>query len=164
MNQNLLIIGAGGHGRVAKETALALGNFQKIAFLDDRVLDAIGKLDEYMNFKEEFSQAFVALGNNESRSYWYEKLTSAGFHLPFLIHPAAYVSPSAFIEERSIILPGAIVHTGVQIKLGCIVGIGALIDHDSTIEEFCHINTGAMVKAGSLVPKFSKIDTGTIFR
>jgi len=35
MGKNLLILGAGGHGRVVKETAEAMGLFNSIDFLDD---------------------------------------------------------------------------------------------------------------------------------
>ncbi|MDF2685933.1 MAG: PglD N-terminal domain, partial [Clostridia bacterium] len=41
MNKNLLILGAVGHGMVVKETAEAMGIFNKTAFLDNNQ----GKLD-----------------------------------------------------------------------------------------------------------------------
>ena len=34
--KSLLILGAGGHGKVVAETALALDRYSKIAFLDDK--------------------------------------------------------------------------------------------------------------------------------
>ncbi len=37
MNNNLLIIGAGCFGLAAKETAEAMGCFEKISFLDDNI-------------------------------------------------------------------------------------------------------------------------------
>ena len=36
MNKNLLILGAGQYGQVAKEIAEDIGYFEKISFLDDR--------------------------------------------------------------------------------------------------------------------------------
>lgn len=33
---NLLILGAGGHGKVVAEAAIATGKWDEIAFLDDR--------------------------------------------------------------------------------------------------------------------------------
>ena len=44
---NLLILGAGGHGRVVKETAVAMGNFDRVDFLDDHSELAIGKCEDY---------------------------------------------------------------------------------------------------------------------
>ena len=42
-NKNLLILGAGQYGQVAKEIAEETGYFDKIAFLDDNSEQAIGK-------------------------------------------------------------------------------------------------------------------------
>lgn len=42
MQKSLLIFGAGGYGRVVYELALATGDFDPIAFLDDAKTDAIG--------------------------------------------------------------------------------------------------------------------------
>lgn len=75
----LLILGAGGHGRVVKETALSIGRneFQNIAFLDDNNPDAIGKLNEYHSFVKEYQYAFVAIGDPTLREEWFQKLTEA---------------------------------------------------------------------------------------
>lgn len=164
MNKNLLIIGAGGHGRVVKETAEAMNSFEKIDFLDDNSQATIGKCKDYKFFINEYAYAFVAFGNNELRKKWVEELIETGFHLPVLIHPTAYISPSAKIGLGSIICAKAVVNTNVDIDKGCIISIGALVDHDSFINEYSHINSGAIVKAGSRVEeRFTKIDAGLIF-
>lgn len=59
--KNLLIIGGGEHGRVVKEMASEFYN--KIEFLDDRAVDAVGKFADYLNFTQVYRYAFVALGN-----------------------------------------------------------------------------------------------------
>jgi D-arabinose 1-dehydrogenase-like Zn-dependent alcohol dehydrogenase len=73
MNKRLLIIGAGGHGRVAADIALKMGKWDSISFLDDDErkktslkVEVIGGLDEaYYYFKE--SDFFVAIGDNGKR-------------------------------------------------------------------------------------------------
>ena len=160
---NLLIIGAGEHGSVVKETAEAMNKFIKIDYLDDQSDQAIGKCNAYETFIQDYACAFVALGNNETRSHWCKKLELAGYQLPVLIHPTAYVSPSAKIELGVVVLPRASIHTKAVIKQGSIVGIGSLIDHDATINAFCHINTGAIIKARATLSHYSKIDTGETY-
>lgn len=163
MNKNLLIIGAGGHGRVVKETAEAMGCFEKIDFLDDNSEVAIGKCKEFKKYINEYTYAFMAFGNNELRKKWLEDLIDAGFSLPVLIHPTAYVSSSVEIGQGSIVCAKAVVHTNTVMEKGCIISIGALVDHDSFIGECSHINTGAIVKAGCKVGKLKKIDAGMIY-
>lgn len=163
MKKNLLIFGAGGHGRVVKETAESMECFDKIDFLDDNSALAIGKCDDFQRYRDEYSYAFVAFGNNELRYEWIVKLTEVGFNLPTLIHPTVYVSSSATIEEGSIVIAKAAINTNVVIKKGCIISLGVLVDHDSYIGECAHINSGAVVKAGSRVGRLKKIDAGIVY-
>ena len=163
MNKNLLILGAGGHGRVVKETAEAMGCFDKIDFLDDISGSAIGKCADFQQYTGMHKFAFVAFGNNELRYEWMVKLIEFGFKLPTLIHPTAYVSPSATIGEGSIVIAKAAVNANSTIGKGCIISLGALVDHDCHIGECAHINTGAVVKAGSKVERLTKIDAGSIY-
>lgn len=64
--KHLLIIGAGGHGKVVAEVAEDVG-YEQIAFLDDHAPEAIGKVSELEIFKEQYSNAFVGIGNNKLR-------------------------------------------------------------------------------------------------
>lgn len=76
----LLILGAGGHGRVVKETAGLMKDkannplFDEISFLDDNSPEAIGRLDEYESFCGEYRFAFAAFGSNTFRLEWMDKL------------------------------------------------------------------------------------------
>ena len=160
---NLLIIGAGGHGRVVKEVAQTMNKYNRIDFLDDNSELAIGKCDEYIGFRDDYTYAFVAFGSNELRSKWTEKLREAGFEIPTLIHPTAYVSPTADIEPGVVVLPKAAINSNAVIKQGSIIGMGSLIDHDVAIDEFCHINTGTIVKANCTVKSYTKIDAGEAY-
>lgn len=156
----LLIIGAGGHGRVVKETALSMGRneFQSIAFLDDNKPDAIGKLKEYHSFVKNYQYAFVAIGNPTIREEWFQKLIEAGYLIPSIIAPNAYIAPSSNIGEGSVVLPGAIVQANTVIGNGVIVSSGTIIDHDATIGDYCHINAGAVVSCGKTVQERVKVD------
>lgn len=163
MNEYLLIVGAGGHGRVVKETAVAMNYFEKVDFLDDSSDIAIGKCNDYKNFVNSYNYAFVAFGSNKLRMKWNEELIKAGFQIPILIEPTSYVSPSASIAIGSIICAKAVINTNVRIEKGSIISVGALIDHDSIVGEYSHINTGAIVKANSNVERLEKLDAGMIY-
>lgn len=163
MNNNLLILGAGGHGRVVKETAKAMGYFNKIEFLDDNSEVAIGKCKDFKRFVRDYNYAFVAFGNNDMRMKWIKDLNKVGFKLPKLIHPTAYVSSTARISEGTIICAKAVVNTNAVVGKGSIISIGTLIDHDSFVGECSHINTGAIIKAGCIVSMLSKIDAGIVY-
>lgn len=156
---NLLILGAGGHGRVVRETAEAMRMYDDIAFLDDHNPDAVGKLDDYKAFRDRFDAAFVAIGDNELRSQWLEKLKLAGYQIPTLIHPRAYVSPLSTIGSGSIVEPLACINTGVVVDEGCIISISAVIDHDSRIGSFSHIDCGVIIASRTRVDSYRKLES-----
>lgn len=163
MNNNLLILGAGCHGKVVKETAEAMNCFDKIEFLDDHFSNAIGRCGDYLKCKDEYKCAFVSFGDNELRMKWLNELSEFGYEVPKLIHPTAYVSPSAVVNEGTIILPKSVINTNAVVEKGCIISIVALVDHDSQLGDGVHINTGAIVKAGCKVNSLKMINAGEVY-
>lgn len=157
----LLIIGAGGHGQVVAEVASACG-YDKIDFLDDQNKCAIGKIEEFDKYLDQYKEAFVGIGNNTLRAQLLRQLRDTGYEIPTLIHPTAYVSKSAKIQEGVIVEPKAIVNTHSSIDAGSIISVGAIIDHDVCIGTCCHINAGAIVMAGSCIESYQKLDAGEV--
>lgn len=155
--QSLLIIGAGGHGRVVVEIATACG-YDTIAFLDDNAPGAIGKLEEIDVYAPRYEGVFIAIGNNALRQKLAAQLCGmTGVKLVTLIHPTAYVSPSTVIGQGTVVEPKAVVNTNSRIGQGCIISVGTIIDHDCEIGEFCHINAGMVCSAGCCVEALSRI-------
>ncbi|WP_296726263.1 PglB [Ruminococcus sp.] len=145
--QNLLILGAGQYGMVAKEIAESMRKYDHIDFLDDNNPIAVGKLGDFENLSNVYDSAVVAIGNSDFRLKLIEELRKVGYNIPCLIHERAYVSPSAKIGMGSFIEPMAVVHTEVVVETGCIISAGVIINHNSTIHKGCHINCGCVVKA-----------------
>ena len=163
MNKSLLIIGAGGHGKVVKEIAGALG-YNKIVFLDDNSAEAMGKIAESKAFVNQFQEAFVGIGNNKFRGELLTRLEQEGFAIPVLIHPTAYVSKSAVIGKGTVVEPMAIVNANGKIGTGCIISVGSIVDHDAVLEDCVHVNAGAICKAGSFVSKETKLEAGQVVK
>jgi len=162
VEKNLIILGAGGHGRVVKEAAEAMNVFNKIDFLDDNSKMAIGKLNAISDLSKEYRYAFVAIGNNELRMECIKRVEELGYILPVLIHPKAIVSPSASVYPGTIVNMAAIIQTNVVIEKGCIIGAGSLIDHDSFIGYGTHVDCGAIVKSHCVLMSNRKVESGMI--
>lgn len=161
MLKRLLILGAGGHGRVAAEIAESLG--YSVSFLDDKLGEGvIGSISELEKFGSEFDSFFIGIGNNAVRHKLQDRLTELGLTVTILISPRAYVSPSVKVGWGTVIEPGAIVNANVTIGFGCIVSVGSIIDHDSVLEDFSHVNTGAICMSGAHVAAEQKVEAGEI--
>jgi UDP-3-O-[3-hydroxymyristoyl] glucosamine N-acyltransferase len=63
----------------------------------------------------------VAVGNNAVRDVLMQELVNAGFDIATVIHPWAFVSPSAVVGSGSVVIAGAILGTEVPLGLGSIV-------------------------------------------
>lgn len=168
MGKRLLVLGAGGHGRVVHEVAQSLFNidgtplYESVDFLDDNSVDAIGKIADLEKYKDQYSDAFCGIGNNTVRKQLLDQAENLGFHIPVLIHTSAYISPSAVIEAGTVVEPKAIVNANTVVHRGCIISVGAIVDHDVIVSEFAHINAGAIVKAGAKVESGRKLEAGEV--
>src|SRR5699024_209932 len=161
--KSLLILGAGGFGHMIQETALMLG-YEKTAFLDDAVkeTDVIGKCCDYESFLKEYDTAVAALGDNNMRLYWAEKLMEAGYQVPAIIHPSAVVSPSAVIGNAIFIMQNAVVNTHTTVEHGVLINSGAVVDHDSFIGRGAHIGLGSVVKSNCKIAPKQKVEAGEV--
>lgn len=160
----LIILGAGGHGKVVADLARQTGQYEKIFFLDDNSQDAevLGKCSQYLEFQSADTEMYPAFGNNTVRIQWENKLLESGIRLAKIIHPLAYVSPLAEVASGCVVMPYAVVNTGTKIRKACIINIGAMVDHDCILEEGCHLAPGAIVKGENHLSEGTKIDSGKV--
>lgn len=162
MNNNLLILGAGGYGHVVREIAEDSGIFDKIDFLDDSSPLAIGKFGDAEKFLKGYPNAVVALGNAELRLGYIEKLRAAGFQIPAIISPRAYVSKSAKIGNGTIVEPFSAVNANSEVGIGVLLRCGSVIDHNAKVGDFCYIDCGVVVKANNSVGFKIKIAANSV--
>jgi UDP-3-O-[3-hydroxymyristoyl] glucosamine N-acyltransferase len=113
--QNLLILGTGQYGMVAKETAETMKCFNKIDFLDDNNPVAVGKLNDFAGLYPEYTHAVVAIGNPDVRLKLLQDIQASPLQLATLIHPRSYVSPTAKIPDGCIIEPMAVVNAYAEL-------------------------------------------------
>ncbi len=162
LNNNLLILGAGGYGHVVREIAEDSGIFDKIDFLDDSSPLAIGKFGDAEKFLKGYPNAVVALGNAELRLGYIEKLRAAGFQIPAIISPKAYVSKSAKIGNGTIVEPFSAVNANSEVGIGVLLRCGSVIDHNAKVGDFCYIDCGVVVKANNTVGFKIKIAANSV--
>ena len=160
----LMILGAGGYGRTVADVAAQLGVYDEIRFLDDmsEAEDVIGKCADFSAHADENTVFYPAFGNNEGRVNWLNRLKEAGCKIAVIVHPSAYVSPAARLEQGNVILPKAVINTGCVVKAGCIVNCGAIVDHGCVLEEGVHVCLGAIIKAENRIPRCMKIEAGEV--
>ncbi len=164
----LLIIGAGGHGKVVADIANQSGLWREIAFLDDKYPEVtqlcqwpiLAKLADAAHFKDEYNYAVIAIGNNSQRMLQMTALKALGYSFPVIRHNSAIVSSGAEIHEGVVISPGAIVNIGACVKAGVIINSAAIIEHDCVLDEGVHISPRVALAGGVQVGKQSWLGIG----
>ena len=165
---SLLILGAGGHGKVVADAAMATGAWREIAFLDDRVatigsvldLMVLGEIDSLSSFTARFSHAVVAVGDARGRLRLIAELARTGYAVAVIVHPRATISPSAKLAAGSVVMAGAVVNPDVMAGSGVIINTGACVDHDCRLGDGVHICPGANLAGNVIVHDLSWIGIG----
>lgn len=172
--KSLIILGAGGHGKVVAETALASNQYQKISFLDDKFsegivlkdflgINIIGNLisSEETNKKQTFSDAIVAIGDASIRLKWIKKLKNLNYKIATIIHPSAWISPSSIINEGSVVFAQAAVQSNAVVGLGNIINTCSSVDHDSVLHQGVHICPGARLAGNVTIGEKTIVGIGS---
>ena len=150
MKEKLLLVGAGGLGRVVLEHTI---DKYDCAFLDDADISeadgvpVIGKTTDMEKFYPEYRSLIVSIGNNALRQTLYQKAQKIGYSFPNIIVSSAYISPHAVIGTGCIILNNALVQNGAKIGNGTILNAGVEAHHDSDIGSYSLIYTNSVVRS-----------------
>ena len=172
MSQALLIVGAGGNGRVIADLADAAGTWDRIAFLDDQTLDVsedrpwstVGTCDDIATAAADFTHVIVGFGDNALRMSWLPRAESSGLQLATLISQFSAISLRAKLGDGSVVMPGAVANLGVQTGKGCILNTGSSVDHDCQLGTAVHIAPGAAVGGDVSIGDGSWVGLGASIR
>ncbi|MBG84496.1 MAG: acetyltransferase [Phycisphaerae bacterium] len=169
-DNRLLILGAGGNGRVISDMAEQSGMWSMIAFLDDSV-DAhdypwgiVGSCSDFVEHAAMFTHAIVGFGDNTLRSKWINRIAQTSLQMPTIISESAQVSPRAELGSGTVVMPQAVVNIGAQIGAGCIINTAASVDHDCQLGSCVHIAPGAHVGGHVKIGDRSWIGIGSSIR
>ena len=162
MKTKLLLIGAGGFGRVALEHAALQYD---CAFVDDgpalgTLVDGvpvIGRISDLPQLFGEYQRLIVTIGNNQLREELYRKAKAIGYSFPNLICTSAYVSTHATLGCGCVLLNNVVVQNGAHVGDGVLLNPGVEIHHDSFVDDYALIYTNSVVRTLAHVGKRVRI-------
>ena len=165
LTRQLIIIGAGGHGKVAADCAETLGLYDKIAFLDSRYptetmigeWQLLGLPESASTFKNKTTDFFVAIGNNHTREKVTNALSKENINVVSLIHPSSIISRHTTLSVGVLVCANATINPMTKIGAGSIINTAASVDHDCQIGDYVHISVGVRLAGGVVVGNSSFI-------
>lgn len=162
----LLIIGAGGHGKVVADIALKMKRWKEVSFLDNKSniepfmnCHVIDKSSEAIRYIKDYD-IIVAVGNNAVREKILTSLENEGASIPVLIHPRAVIGEQVEIGNGTVVMAGVVINCSTRIGRGCIINTSSSIDHDNKVEDYVHISPGVHLAGTVEIGKKSWIGIG----
>ncbi len=156
MNNRLIIIGAGGHGRVIADAALKIG-YTSICYIDDNVdgevigFPIVGTSADIERLNDGSTDFIIGIGSNEIRKSIAEAYS---VNWVSIIHPSAQIAFNAEIGKGTVVMANAVVNVCATVGEHCIINTSAIVEHDNVIEDYAHISPnvalGGTVRVGAL--------------
>jgi len=151
----VVIYGAGGHGRVVADIIEQIGGCSIVGLVDDdpalqgRCIGAyrvLGDRKVLRSLREGgVGRCIVAIGSNSVRGELAALAKGLGLELMTVIHPGAHISPGATIGEGSVVEACSVVKTGSSVGRLAIINSCVSIGHDTVLAEGVHISPGASI-------------------
>ena len=104
--------------------------------------------------------AVGGIGSITPRLKVYERIRQAGFSFPTVIHPRAFIEPTAMVADGCQIFYNAYVGSEVKIGFGCIINTGAIVSHDCELGDYVNISPGAILAGAVTVQERSLVGMG----
>lgn len=168
MKSNLIIIGAGGHGKVVADIALKMNKWENVYFLDDDAtqhsilgIKNLGNSSEWTQYIHDHD-IFIAIGSNYTRKRMLEQLEEKRASIPVLIHPSAVIGEMVEIDSGSVVMAGAVINSCSKIGKGCIINTSSSIDHDNQIDDFVHLSPGVHLAGTVRIGQGSWLGAGSV--
>lgn len=145
MSNRLIIIGAGGHGKVIADNAIKNG-YTDICFVDDTAsgrcmgFPIIGNTAQLESLNDGHTDFVIGIGTNAIRKMIAEK---HDVNWVTLIHPSAQIAVNVSVGKGTVVMAGAVVNACAEIGRHCIINTGAIVEHDNVIGDFVHISPRA---------------------
>lgn len=161
---SLLIFGAGGHGRVVADAALAAGQWLRVLASDRDPARCSGELLAGVPLLPAYAATaaagaiHVAIGNGANRAN--EVATLPAGLLASVVHPLASVSRHASVGPGCFVAAQAVVGPKATLGVSVIVNHGAVVDHDVAVGDFSHVAPLAALGGGARLGRRVLVGSG----
>ena len=167
-----ILLAAGGHAKVVLDLLRRCGHTVK-GVCDPglvagghrlwRGVDVLGDdsaLHDWSPDHVSLASGLGSLPGQAVRQRIYEKLTSAGYRFPALVHPTACLGEAVQLADGVQVMAGAILQADTRIGENSLINTGARIDHDCQIGRHVHVAPGATLSGKVEVDDGAHIGTG----
>ena len=162
----LIIVGAGGHGKVIADCALKCG-YTDISFADDHTtgdmlgFPVVGTVQDIECLNDGKTDFIIGIGNNTVRKRIAEMYR---VNWVSIVHPSAQIAVHVSIGKGTAVMANAVINTCATVGEHCIINTNAVIEHDNYIEDYVHISPRASLGGTVRIGMLTHIGIGATVR
>lgn len=165
--EKLILIGAGGYAKSVIDS-VDIYNYEITGFIDEfskerthmgypilaHSLDELKDNNKYVYF--------IAIGNNEKRKTWYERLKNCKLRMINVVDRSAIVSPRASLGNGCFIGKFAVVNSKASVGNNCIINTRSLVEHGCSLEDHVNLSTNAVINGDVKVGEGSFVGSSSV--
>jgi sugar O-acyltransferase (sialic acid O-acetyltransferase NeuD family) len=160
--KDLYVIGGGGHAKVIIGMCQALGRPVEAVLDDDSAKWGTSLLGVPVRgpvaSMPAGACAVIAIGDNDRR----RRLSGAAVEYATVVHPRAFVDPSASLGAGVVVFAGAIIQPDARVGAHSIINTAATVDHDCEIGPFVHVAPGVHLAGNVRVDEGAFLGIGSV--
>jgi acetyltransferase EpsM len=165
----LVVYGGGGHSKTIIELVRAAGVYHLVGIIDDHLpvgtsilgLVVMGGADRLPSLFADGVRLAVnavgGIGDVSVRINVFDTIAQAGFTCPTLVHPSAWVEPSARLADGVQVLAKAYISSDAGIGFGSVLNAGVVVSHDCILGRIVNLSPGAMLAGGVVLEDYVQI-------
>lgn len=169
MSRQIVIIGAGGHGRELLDVLEAWNHahprfpYEVLGVVDDnpselnlvrlkhRGTKLLGAVDRWISDGDRSVRYLLGLGDSHVRRSMDRILTVAGFTPASVVHPAAVLGYGVTMDPGVVILGGAVLATNIHVGRHTHIHRCATVGHDCVIGSYVTVNPSVSVSGDCVI-------------
>lgn len=160
---SVLVVGAGGHGKVVIATLQAAGETVAGCVDDDpetfgHLVLGVPVVGPVETVARHGGGVVLAIGSNAARARLAAAFPESDWRT--VVHPAAQVHASASLGRGTVVFAGAVVQPDVEIGVHAILNTASTVDHDGRIGDYVHLAPGVHLSGGVTIEEGSFVGVG----
>ena len=170
---DLVVVGAGGHGRELVATVQAINarrpTWRLLGVVDDAPTDTdrldrlgvalLGDVEWLCGHPAAFA---LGVGTSAARAALADRLSAAGAEPVRVVHPGAWIGPDVRIGDGVVVYDRCTVTTNVDLGAHTHLNVGCAVQHDSVVGELVQFSPGVLVNGDCRIGDGVFLGTGAV--